>query len=317
MSLTSFLKQPEVKERFRREFNMPKLTAKKEIIAPPLSSRYALVGTAFDYLLRFHLQRLNPNTIRGQWVAEHAIHFLEEQAAVFPYDAVLATAHRVFNQAWIEHERFLSSGKLTDEFISSAIHLAQLDTILLKARRVSNQAWRERFLSSGKLTDELISNAIHLPQLDVVYHARYIEESLGTAFKEDIEDLRNLVSIVPPELFRTTNLCLLNPDFGDCTTTALMKGAKADLLIDDTLIDIKTTKKLGLRSDNFYQLLGYYTLHAIAGIGGITPKAEITKVAIYFSRHAHLESFDLSQFINAETFPGFVKWFSDSAEATF
>ncbi len=294
MSLTSFLRQPEVKERFRREFNVPKLTAKKEIIAPPKSNRYALVGTAFDYLLRFHLQRLNPNAIRWQWVAEYAIQILEERDAVFSYD--------------IDTEE-LSVGRDNSAMLGSAN-----PAILATARRVFNQAWieHERFLSLGKLTDGLISSTIHLAQLDVVCRAGYVDENLGTAFKEDIEDLRNLVSIVPPELFRTTNPCLLNPDFGEAS--ALIKGADADLLIDDMLIDIKTTKDFGLRSDNFYQLLGYYTLHNIGGIGGIIPKAEITKVAIYFSRHAHLESFELSQFINVETFPSFVRWFSDSAE---
>ena len=78
MSLTSFLRNnQDVRDRFRQEFLKPKFSMKKEIVAPPLSNRYSLVGTAFDYLLRFYLQRLNPNTIEKEnWVAETAVNRL-------------------------------------------------------------------------------------------------------------------------------------------------------------------------------------------------------------------------------------------------
>lgn len=72
MSLTSFLKNQDVKERFRQEFMIPRVAVKKEILAPPLSKRYSLVGTAFDYLMRFYLKWLNPDAITSQWVAELA-----------------------------------------------------------------------------------------------------------------------------------------------------------------------------------------------------------------------------------------------------
>jgi len=39
---------------------MPPLDRARELLAPPLSRDYGLVGTAFDYLLRFYIQRLNP-----------------------------------------------------------------------------------------------------------------------------------------------------------------------------------------------------------------------------------------------------------------
>ena len=73
MSLTSFLRNKDVQERFRQEFRKPKFTAKKDLLAPPLTKHYSLVGTAFDYLLRFYVERLNPNAITKKWVAEFAI----------------------------------------------------------------------------------------------------------------------------------------------------------------------------------------------------------------------------------------------------
>ena len=50
MSLDSFLKLPDVREKFREEFEKPRLASDRQLLAPPLSKRYSLVGTAFDYL---------------------------------------------------------------------------------------------------------------------------------------------------------------------------------------------------------------------------------------------------------------------------
>jgi len=73
MSLTSFLERKDVRERFRQEFDMPRMKTKRELLAPPLSNRYSLVGTAFDYLARFYVKRLNPDAITKAWIAERAI----------------------------------------------------------------------------------------------------------------------------------------------------------------------------------------------------------------------------------------------------
>jgi hypothetical protein len=73
MSLTSFLLNKDVQERFYQEFPMPRFTTKLEILAPPLSNRYSLIGTAFDYLLRFYIKNLNPDVVSYKWIAEHSI----------------------------------------------------------------------------------------------------------------------------------------------------------------------------------------------------------------------------------------------------
>ncbi len=59
MSLTSLLQKQDVKQRFRQEFPMPTMAVEREIFAPPLSNHYSLVGTAFDYLMRFYLELIS------------------------------------------------------------------------------------------------------------------------------------------------------------------------------------------------------------------------------------------------------------------
>ena len=56
MSLTSFLKIKEVKAKFRETFKKPSIKLEGEILAPPQTKNYGLVGTAFDYLMRFVLE---------------------------------------------------------------------------------------------------------------------------------------------------------------------------------------------------------------------------------------------------------------------
>lgn len=280
MSLTSFLKLPDVKAKFRQEFKVPKLAVQKKLLAPPLSKRYALVGTAFDYLLRFYLQRLNENAIRWRWAAEEALN------------------------------KIIPSGEYDLDTGKSVIN----DGLIKKAEGVFSRACaeHERYLVTGDITDKLIKSTIYLAQLDFIYRAGYIDENLGTAYKEDVQDLRNLITVVTKDLFRAKDVCLLNPTFG--STSTLVGGADADLLVDDTLIDIKTTKNFRLDAEHFFQLLGYCVLHRIAGIGDLEPKREITKLAIYYSRHAYLEVFELQGIVNPKTFPKFVKWFSVRAK---
>lgn len=76
MSLTSFIKNSDVKEKFLQEFPKPEFRLKKELLAPPLTNHYGLVGTAFDYLLRFYIGHLNPKAITNQWIADIAIELI-------------------------------------------------------------------------------------------------------------------------------------------------------------------------------------------------------------------------------------------------
>ena len=96
------------------------------------------------------------------------------------------------------------------------------------------------FLSSGRITDELVESALLLAQVDTIFRAKVVDKNLGDVHKEDIEDLSKLISLIDPQFFEASRLCLLNPTFGEASS--LVGGADADLVIDNAIIDIKTTK---------------------------------------------------------------------------
>ena len=282
MSLSSLLEQSDVTERFRQEFKKPRLSAERELLAPSQSQRYSLVGMAFDYLLRFYLQRLNPDALHRPWIAEAGLRKLS-----IPTEATYDIDTGELGLP--DDERFDKANKFFN-----------------KAREAL-----ERYIASGRMTDQLLKSTIQLAQLDVIFRSGFVDENLGVAYPEDVQDLRNLISLVRPKEFRAKKICLLNPTFGKASS--LVGGADADLFIDGMLIDIKTTKNYKLDRKHFDQLIGYSVLHKLSGFDGAMPKPQLSRVAIYFARHAHLEVLDLSEFINPKTFPSFIKWFTERA----
>ena len=293
MSLTSFVGNKDVRERFKQEFPSPKFSVQKPLLAPPLTKHYFLMGTAFDYLLRFYLKRLNPEAVETRWVAENAVRVL------FMYKEGFA----------IDFE--------TDEVdVIPELMPHKTDVAMFhKIKRILSEAKNtyKLYVKTGKITNVLLTSAILLANLDIIFRTGRFEDyiELDIVSDEDIKDLTNLIQIVTPKLFKAKKVCVLNPTFGEASK--LVGGADADLIIDDTLIDIKTTKKLELQRGYFNQLIGYYCLYRIGSIEGLPQDCEIKNLAVYFSRHAYLHLIPVKDCIGQVNFQKFLKWFKERA----
>jgi hypothetical protein len=285
MSLTTFLKNRDVKEKFAQQFTKPRFSLKKEILAPPITKHYSLVGTAFDYLMRFYLKHLNPDAVTKRWVAELSIS--HPLSPLLKNVIIDATTHEV-----------------TD--FTETKDTKQAKYITEKAKIVYSN-----YLSSGEVTDELIESVLLLAQLDPIFRAGFVDENIGTIDEGDVADLRNLISIVNPEAFRAQELCMLNPTFGE--GSRLVGGADADLLIDDALIDIKTTKSLKLNRDYFNQIIGYYILFKIGGVDHALYVPKVERIGIYYSRYGELYTIPIRTVLNEERLPPFIEWFRKRA----
>jgi hypothetical protein len=125
--------------------------------------------------------------------------------------------------------------------------------------------------------------------------------------------LKELMSLAQEQDFTSRKACYLNPTFGST-------GSNADLIIDDRLIDIKTTKDLVLDRRHLHQLVHYYILLSLEGIdvglkrciNYFEEVCEVNHVCIYFSRHGYLHTMNISDLINPESLPGFVKWYVET-----
>ena len=139
------------------------------------------------------------------------------------------------------------------------------------------------------------------------------EADLVTSDERDIADLRQLMSLVREQDFSSRKDCYLNPTFGSTRSNA-------DLIIDDKLIDIKTTKDLVLDRRHLHQLVQYYILLSLEGIdvgrkrhiNYFEEVCEVNQICIYFSRHGYLHLMKIADLINPKNLPGFVKWYIEA-----
>ena len=279
MSLTSLLKKRDIKEKFSQGFPKPRFSLKKEILAPPITKNYGIVGTAFDYLVRFYIERFNTGVISNHWVAESAVEIMRE------YGIAIFRGSRV---------------KIPKDLIQKA-------TEIISEAKVAYSG----YIESGEITYELVKYAILLAQLDTYYRRGIIDEKFGTVEEGDVTDLTKLISIVNPDNFKAKEICILNPKFGKASI--LVGGADADLIIDNRLIDIKTTKNLELRRRDFNQLVGYYILSKIDGIDSTPSDFEIEKLEIYYSRYGEPYPISVKDIIDEAKLSSFMKWFEKRA----
>lgn len=280
MSLTRFVAEKAVKEKFVQEFPKPKIKLEGALLAPPVTKHYSLVGTAFDYLLRFYIKWLNPFAIEGDWIAEHV------------------------QKGFLEHGAMILPGPTQEDYLKTRQLYETASRNVDEAR-----AAYQRYLEDGEITDELMRCAIHLARIDPISRALYVDPNMGVADDGDVEDLRRLISLVKPEFFKAERLCLLNPTFG--LASRLVGGADADLVIDDAIIDIKTTKSLKLQRKYFHQLVGYYLLFRLSGLNDAPIEPEIKRLGIYFSRHGKLVTFPAKDIINESRLPAFYNWLEE------
>lgn len=292
MSLTSFMNISDVKGMFKQEFKKPTFKITKPIVAPPQTRRYGQVGTAYDYLLRFCLKRKYRFAVENEWIAKKAL--------LLP-----VILRPLSSQVIINIDK--------DDNISRKVKKATL-TIAQEIIQHA-QLHFKKYKRDGIITQSLLKSALQLAQLDAIYRASYPDDNLGTIYREDINDLKRIISYTDLSLFHAKKVCLLNPTFG--IASKLVGHADADLLIDDTLLEIKTTKNLTLARREFNQLIGYYVLYRIGHIDGAPKKQKINHIGIYYSRHNYLHIMDIKDIVNEKTFPVFIKWFKKRAKQEF
>jgi hypothetical protein len=73
----SFITRSPFHEKFLLTIAPPNFKLDKLIRAPPLTSNYQLIGIAFDYLLRFYLERISVGSKTSVWAAEEGVILLD------------------------------------------------------------------------------------------------------------------------------------------------------------------------------------------------------------------------------------------------
>lgn len=174
MSLTSFIERDVVAGTLNRYFPPPRGTVGTSIQQPWQTTNYGLVGTAFDYLLRFWLAHTIPSVhTRSRWVAETGMEMLSSE--LFEDEGLPDEAEGIVEEARTE---------------------------------------RDAYVEEGDLKDRLIELTLDLARLDWVYRNGAKPTGLGQYDERDVMDLRRLVELLYQEAHLEGQEAYLNPTFG-------------------------------------------------------------------------------------------------------
>ena len=285
MSLTSFIERPQIRDLIvvlrQRILGVECKAPGSQLLVRSRTSNNSLIGTAFDYLLRFELQRRHRSADTGKWVAEHATTCGFGQTEL----------------AGLRFEEIMLYQRSRTALIRRTLKNAKEEVAIHVRRRKPRSA--HFYILAG--------HAVRLAKLDLVRRQLKLDPTFAEADRDQVEELVELLSVVPFEAFADCKRLLLNPAFGEASL--LVGGADADIISDDLLLEIKT-----VRSDRFDdewnqravdQLLGYFILSRQAHLSN--PRfPKVNRIGIYFSRYANLRTWDVShlasddQFLEAE-----------------
>jgi hypothetical protein len=265
------------------DFPRPRLPLKAELLVPAAEPNRALMGTAFDYLFRFYLMRAMPFAVSRQWVAESAF----ESISRLPANSLVMAGYD-----FPAHYRPATQVR------------AQMLRIIARAKKLLGP-----FVAGEALSDGLIKSAINLAHCDTYYRAGRLDQRFGKPSALQVNELRRMAELTDWAKFAARRTCLLNPTFG--RGSQMVGGADADVLLDDLLIDMKTTATLKIRTEDWRQLIAYAALNLHFPIGDGERRREIRRVGFYFSRFGHLAAWPLKQLVDMDRFHAFAEWLRD------
>lgn len=259
----------------------------EELVKSPIKAKFKLrdyrlagqLGTAFDYLARF--------VIRHYQSKVNGVAYNEVYAAEYGLKALLQNTQNTNNNYKLAYNKGLD---IINEYIKGN--------------------------NTEEIFKRLIGVSVYFAKLELIYRSGYSldkEQSLRYRIDMDVEEeLRSQISIFIDtfeENFKIKtkkSTIYYNPHFSECSIA--VGGADADIVINDTLIDFKTSKYLNSIHKDFQQLIGYYLFSKV-----INAPQNISKICLYFSRYGKFveykftESDEKNIYIAVERMSQFVK----------
>jgi hypothetical protein len=275
MSLTGFVKDREVRARFaplRAAISFP---CRPPVRVPPPNCACAIIGTAFDYMVRFELKRRAPHAVEPEWLAESAHRLLELSLA-----------------------RPLGAGE--PERVGKAV----------TAARLAVAEHRARGEASAADVGVLAAHALRLAAIDSVRRAGKLDPDFDQVDTEGVADLVALWAMVPWDELIRPGPVFLNPTFR--YGSARLGGADADLVSGDTLIDFKVVRRNLQASADVDQLLGYF-LVAREEARCDPGFPAIARLGWYLARHGLCWVVPAEAILSVPDFAAIESWFWDRA----
>lgn len=314
MSLTSILKgkQPNEKE-FQAIIRkiLPKKGDFQTLSGKPALSKqdydslvpYALekqdnssvIGTAFDYMARVMVARVvkkNSKEATENLTAENGLRSLANFLRKYPttYQEIEDRLDKAIHNI----KRYSENDADINDIIVDACFLAKL----------------ERIYRSG------------MPPMNILEASFFDDPD-----EEVVRDLALLNEVFQEKfmpLIHPQSKVIYNPNFG--VSSAFVRGADADIIIDGTLYDFKSTKQVGYVWQDVAQIVGYFFLNELTKdiyqrVNKVESKEyehhKLNRLGFYRARYGEIEYVDTSFFSPAlieETKKQFASYFAFAAD---
>lgn len=284
----------------------------------PQTKNSSIVGVAFDYLLRFELQRRAPHAITREWVAQAAANdpwqYIPPSEISRWSDVETLQEHGWYTPLaanGLPGDGFAPINRDAGIWIDPNMVTRRVVDVLNAAQAAVDTYVR---LATPTTADQRViaAHAIRLANMDSVYRRMRLEPDFEKVVPEDVQDLVELLAIAPFSDLINDRVLLLNPSFGDASRA--VGGADADLIVGGMLVDIKTTKNSAIKREHLNQLLGYFLLARQHRTVNPTFPA-INRIGLYYSRYGHLHSFEASSWTDHPAFSETERWFFAKIES--
>ena len=156
------------------------------------------------------------------------------------------------------------------------------------------------------IPDEMFAIAIKLSKLEQFYRSGKLAKDFDYISDKDIDDLKALIKIFDRAKLDAERYCLCGPYFS--SKGIHVSGFDMDLVLDNTIVDIKTTSKRPVIESHIYQLVIYYLLSKVFGIEGYPVKQRIERIAIYYVRYDYMWSSDIKDLLDSKGEENLKKW---------
>jgi excisionase family DNA binding protein len=256
------------------------------------------VGTAFDYLLRAQVGLWNNLKLKDDLpgVAESGLLKISEfESEIFGSPPMI---NDILNEKGnLDKDKFNKEIEKYNLLLDSSKNKIG-EKIIIKYLKTINK-WSDYIKGRDIDKKDIINSVWFLGNLESIFRGgnRALElyrNDLSLLLKKPPQyiynDLFNLWNSLNTnkEFFIKENSIFLNPNFS--RASELVGGADADLIIDNILVDIKTTKNPGYSYKDANQIVGYYILAAMVG-----EPWPIKNLALYKPRFKRIEYINVKE----------------------
>jgi hypothetical protein len=287
MALTKILDRSELKKELKLTFPRPKIQLSKTFICTEISQKIdtRLIGIAYDYILRFQATTINSHLIAREklFVATKGLSNLIYEYQD-PKQRLIRLGHQK-NIKFVEKEQVFA-------YLTAGFPIACQEYF--------------NVLSSRTFNIGTANAAIFFAKLEVYYRTKKLGNNIFDNCNAEAEAILNLINSNKIKFLKAKSLCVLNPTFGIGSL-----GADADIIIDGTLIEFKTTARRIIERKTLDQLISYYFLSIIKRSLSESShdKLYITHLAVFLSRHNTYWKIPIYDLIPPDKIVSYGNWF--------